>query len=339
MEVAEGKPAGQPQLIKRDIGRIQPMGFARNGSFYYGLRSGIRDIHVARIDPATGKILEQPQLASQRFLGANRGAEWSPDGENMAYFVNLSNTARQPTSVVIRSLNTGQERELIGSLRPNLNIRPRWSPDGRWLLVGQSRGDRGRQGLYRVDAQTGAATQVVTDSLFWGVWTPDSKSIVYAQRGEEGKGGGIRMRNLDTGEDRELFRPEQSMFVSNLALSPDGRRLAFGMSTLSPIIAQVLTVVALDSGSPRELWRGSVGGGQFAGLNWTRDGTHLFFAKGGEMWRIRAEGGQPESTGLHPNGSDGFALHSDGRVAFVTGENKEEIWVLENFLPTLGATR
>ncbi|MGH9784991.1 MAG: hypothetical protein ACRD88_12490, partial [Terriglobia bacterium] len=99
IEVAAGRPSGQPQLVKGDLGRIQPMGFARNGSFYFGLSAGIRDIYVATLDPATGRVLRQPQLASQRFLGANRAPEWSPDGESMAYFVNLSNTGRQPTSL------------------------------------------------------------------------------------------------------------------------------------------------------------------------------------------------------------------------------------------------
>ncbi|MGH9785490.1 MAG: TolB family protein, partial [Terriglobia bacterium] len=193
-------------------------------------------------------------------------------------------------------------------------------------------------GLYRVDARTGAITPVLRDGVRWGIWTADGKSIIYVQ--EDERGGSIRIRNLDNGEYKELFRPGQSMYSSNLALSPDGRRLAFGLSTLSQIIGQILMVLPLDGGKPRELLRVTVLEGQFRGLDWARDGSHLLFARQGEMWRIPAEGGKPEALGLKPTGSDGFAVHPDGRrIAFIAGERKEEVWVMENFLPTQAAGR
>jgi hypothetical protein len=38
--------------------------------------------------------------------------------------------------------------------------------------------------------------------------------------------------------------------------------------------------------------------------------------------------------------SFGFDVHPDGRqIAFVAGENKEEVWVLENFLPAVNAKK
>jgi hypothetical protein len=100
------------------------------------------------------------------------------------------------------------------------------------------------------------------------------------------------------------------------------------------------TLLPLDGGRPRELFRVTIAGGQFAGLDWARDGKHLFFACVGQMWRISTEGGEPEPIGLKPNGSDEFAVHPDGRrIAFLSGEPKHEIWVMENFLPGAEASR
>jgi hypothetical protein len=67
-------------------------------------------------------------------------------------------------------------------------------------------------------------------------------------------------------------------------------------------------------------------------------GRLLFFARNGQMWRIPADGGQPEAIeGLSPTGSDGFSVHPDGRhIAFVASEQKEEVWVMSNFLPSRG---
>lgn len=334
IEVSEGKPKGQPKLLKPDLGRISPMGITRDGSFYYALTTGIRDIYVATVDPATGKVLEAPHLASQRFVGANRGPEWSPDGKYMAYFVRHGNNV---DSIFIRDLKTGRERELISNLRTNLNIRPRWSPDGRSLLV-DSRHDRGRPAIYRVDVETGAIEGVLPGVRVphWAIafWSADGKSIIYVQATVDDDGGTIRIRNLDTGEDKELFRPEERTFVNNLALSPDGRSLAFGLSRPSGIIGKVLMVMPLDGGQPRELLRVSE---QFASVNWTPDGKYLVFAGGGQLWRIPAEGGEPQALGLKPHkGSTTLSVHPDGRrIAFTAGDPSKEVWVMENFWPGL----
>jgi Tol biopolymer transport system component len=307
------------------------MGFTKTGDFYYGLHAGIRDIYVGAIDPASGKVLEEPRIASQRFLGSNRAPSWSPDGENLAYFMAPGGSGRQPTSLIIRALKSGQERTLRRDLRPNLNIPPRWSPDGQWLLV-NSRDERGRVGLHRINVETGAIVPV-HENAFWGVWTPDAKSIILAPRGDERS---IRIRDLDTGQEKELFRLVEPMYVSNLALSPDGRRLAFGMP--GDIIGQIITILPLDGGTPKELMRVDIlGGGQFAGLNWAPDGKHLYFSRSGQMWRIAADGGEPQPISLNANGSDGLSVHPDGRrIAFVSGEQKEEVWVMENLLPVPG---
>lgn len=332
VEVVEGRASREPYLVKRDIGRIVPMSFTRNGSFYYGLSAGIRDIYVGAVDPAPDKLPPEPRLASQRFLGANRGPSWSPGADSMAYFMAPGGHGRLPTSLIVRDLKTGQERTLRTDLRPNLNIRPRWSPDGRWLLV-NSRNERGRSSLHQVNAQTGAMTPLVRDESLWGVWTADGKALIYAR---DASPGIIRIRDLVTGEDKELFRPAEPMRVSNLALSPDGRRLAFGMSQVSQIMGQVIMVLPLHDRKPRELMRTTIlQGGQFSGLDWAPDGRHLFFARSRKMWRIPADGGEPQAiAGLSPNGSDGFSVHPDGRrIAFVAGEQKDEVWVMENFLP------
>jgi hypothetical protein len=63
-----------------------------------------------------------------------------------------------------------------------------------------------------------------------------------------------------------------------------------------------------------------------------------------ELWRIAAEGGQPERLGPLPKTMGGgfgeavgeeLRLHPDGRrVASTSAEdNTTEIWVMENFLP------
>jgi len=85
-----------------------------------------------------------------------------------------------------------------------------------------------------------------------------------------------------------------------------------------------------------------------ATLEWTPDGQQLFFGKGrrdspdglAEVWRIAAEGHEAVSTELSVKGLRGLRFRRDGRrVAFASGDYREEVWVLENFLPPLRAAR
>jgi hypothetical protein len=85
LRVADGKPQGSPELVKPDIGQAIPIGFTRSGSFYYGLAIGGSDVYTAEFDPATGRVVTQPQIATQRFVGSNASPAWSPDGQYPAY--------------------------------------------------------------------------------------------------------------------------------------------------------------------------------------------------------------------------------------------------------------
>ncbi len=80
------------------------------------------------------------------------------------------------------------------------------------------------------------------------------------------------------------------------------------------------------------------------GLAWTPDGHHLLFGKPRqtdspqeqtiELWRIPAEGGEPQRLGLAMENLRDVTVHPDGRrIAFSAGKEGAEVWVLENFLP------
>ena len=77
---------------------------------------------------------------------------------------------------------------------------------------------------------------------------------------------------------------------------------------------------------------------------WTPDGNALFFKQRDEeqsaLWWIPANGGGPQRTGLAQEGLREVRLHPDGnRLSFIVGNPTLEVWVMENFLPTLRAGR
>jgi Tol biopolymer transport system component len=314
----------------------------------------MRDIYIASLDMATGKVTVPPAPVNPRLLGGNKtSAAWSPDGQYLAY--------RMADGVTrIRSMKTDEERELPSNLlRIDTRFgRIRWSPDGRSLLA-SARDDKQRLGLYQIDVQTGAVASIVQDEGFpHGVWSADGKAVFYAlERPAQSTGlrttPAIRVRDLETGREREIYRPALPLptRISHLALSPDGQWLAFVSVRESEIASnppteEKLLVMPAAGGDPRELLKVHKGAGEevndLTALEWTRDGDQLVYHWNRELWKISAKGGEPQKLGLASTTArqTSLSLHPDGqRIAFTAGEPKFDVWVMENFWPALPASR
>ena len=353
--VAAGKAQGSAVLVKQNVGPIRPLGFTTDGNYYYNLAHGFLDVYIATLDPVTGEALGAPALVSDRYRGGNTLPEWSSDGRYLAYLSRRGapGPGFRSSIIAIRSLETGQERELAPELTFLEDTRLRWSPDGRSFLVSGEDTD-GHRGLYQIDAKTGDVAPIVVSSgklpprSWWNrwhaAWSLDGKAIFYV-RDEDGKSCEIRIRDTETGRERRLYRPASPTHLSNLALSPDGRWLAFGAaSNGSHYVAQVVLVMPASGGEPREVLKldqGTVGGWTYS-IAWTRDGSHLLFSKRvasptipSELWRVSAQGGEPQKVGLVMYGRGGVRAHPDGRrIAFINRtDRKQELWMMENFLP------
>ena len=105
------------------------MRIAHDGSFYYSVGTGGRDVYVATVDPVSGKVLAPPRLVPERFLGSNVAPEWSPDGSSLLYVSRRGPVGPAFNIPSIKSMQTGEVRELSTGLLFLNQVR--WSPDGR----------------------------------------------------------------------------------------------------------------------------------------------------------------------------------------------------------------
>ena len=345
--ITDGKPRGPAELIKEDVGRrILPMGFTREGSFYYGLQTGMTDVYIASLDFTTGKLLGTPKKATERFVGTNSRPDWSPDGRYLAFVSHRGPNPSVPGSFVvcIRSVETGAERDLS----PKLNDiwSQRWSPNGRSILLGAA-DVKNRRGLYQMDVNSGDVTSLVQDRegeyVGGNVWSPDGRAVFYLRQEPSAKKSSIVARELETGREREVFSASADSGMNGIALSPDGQLVAFWYYDKGGHL-QGLEVIPSGGGVPRELVKVEEGEKypDYTGLAWSPDGLQVFFAKGGtthqdlkfELWRVPVKGGRAERVDLAMTGLSDVRVHPDGqRIAFAAGERgRSEVWVMENFL-------
>jgi Tol biopolymer transport system component len=347
--VAEGMPQGDPELVKPDLGQdVAAMGFTSDGSYYYGVHTEMSDVYIAEMDLAKGKLISGPSAATQRFVGSNSKPDWSPDGRQLIFFSKRGPGYWGARAVCVRSTESGEVRELPSKLDRMAGAR--WSPDGRSLL-GMANHPTEGIGLFQIDVQTGDFVAVPRPPGHFGYLpaaSRDGKAIIY-QGGKEGpKQYCVLLRDLETGKTKELYCfTEPAHFVSRLTLSPDGGRLAFVMAEDTKDRSMVLKVIPAAGGEARDVLRGVEMPFCEAPIAWTADGSSLLFIKQAglhdqknELWLIPAQGGEPRRLELAAEGMRDICLHPDGRhIAFTSVQNKDGVWVLENFLPAPRAAK
>lgn len=341
IQVADGKAQGLPELVKRDVGRLDnSLGFTRDGAYFYGLRPGLIDVYTAELDPASGKLLSPPAQLGERFIGSNGKPVWSPDGQYLAYISERGPVRNVLRTIVIRSVKTGEERDVPA--KQYLDTRyVQWFPDNRTLFVPGLDSKKKLVAFYRIDSQTGEASLLIQGGDGRAALAPDGETVFYQLRDADSKHARIMARELRTQQDKEIYRlPTPQGWFMHLAVSPDGRHLAFFESDGNVNVR--LKTMPISGGEPRELLRGEQGKEIFggAGIAWEPDGQHLLIVKGGvlnpkrELCRIATASGQLQSLGIAMEGLELPTIHPDGRrIAFSAGTPKFEVWVMENFLP------
>mgnify|MGYP001055318588 CR=1 FL=1 len=347
IQVVDGKPQGSPELIKQDIGPIMPMGFTRQGAFFYGISSNISDVYVTKLDPASGKILDPAKKVALPYEGQNGFPAYSPDGMSLGYIsMRSSRTFRGQSSDVlcILSLKTGEIREMIPDL-PNFGY-PRWSPDGRFISL-EGRGKEGRPGLFRFDTQTGDVVPLVQfergTNIFSHRWSKDGKSIIYTRGrgGRPAKPSYVYALDIETGKENQLLGSPSD--AKDIDISPDGKWLVL----INRDKKRTIKIMPASGGDPREIYSFEHEDSPIITPAWSADGRYILFYKLrslvteiNEMWDlycISAEGGEAQKIDLSMTRFRHLSIHPDGQhLAFSSAgftPRYAEVWAMENFLP------
>lgn len=348
IQVTNGKSMGNPILVKSDMGSVEALGFTPDGSFYYSNSPEWNDIYMAELDPATGEILSPSKLET-RFEGYNKQPDFSPDGKQLAY-ITVQNPSLAPEVwggdvLVIRTIETGQEREIIPGLY-SIGF-PTWYPDGQSIMV-VVRNANNQYGYCQIDAQTGKVETVISIEELIRVfgrhgWSPDGRSFIYGRWDLDNGLHEIIVRELQSGTEKVLYQSKDKLHFD---ISPDGQWLAIYSWSFEGL-GSSLMVLPVEGGEVKELSK--FGGDENINLDcttWTLDAKYIRFLMRDvkdedpmwELCRIPAEGGEIEKLGL-TGGKEmsNLSVHPGGRhisYSSVSELLSPTVWVMENFLPT-----
>jgi Tol biopolymer transport system component len=343
VQIAEGRAEGLPHLIKGDLMPFS-VKLTPDGTLYYQLSERLMEVYTVAIDPETGKPLAQPAPVKSRHPGNRQAPDWSPDGTRLAYRSYLGNEPKPdgPALISVLDLRSGEETRIAAGLGFNRAFGgPRWSPDGRSVMCIGSRGEE--QGIFQIEIPGGATKFLVkfppNKFTLHAAWSRDGKSIFYPQ----GNPVQILRRDLASGQDVELATMKGPAGTPRIALSPDGKWLAFlSLDIMKDPLK--LMIVSADGGPAREIFR-TKGGEYIQWLQWTPDGRSIWLKKYTppadpklkptfEFLSVSPEGSAVRKLDLSIDNGLDFRIHPDGRqIAFSLGQGKVELWALENFLP------
>ena len=341
-----GRAAGPPVLVKPDMFRATPVGFTRNGRFFYAIETGSHNLYSVPFDPtalaARGDAAPVLPWAQRHITGFS----YSPDGRALVYAFREGPPGAERRAFAIRSTTGGEERvhRLADFQRADA---PHWARENELLFFG--RRDNGPVMTFRMQPSTGRTDTMSAPPRSEGVFAfhraAGDSLIMLANPQRNGKPTSryrILVWDPVSGGSREIYAlgsldSTGGYRLSQLTRSSDGRMLAFvrsGPTTGSPPDSTLLMVVPAAGGEPRVLARGQVWSPVF-----TPDGKALLFATGEQdtearVMSVSVDGGSPQPVGLTTRGLASIRLSPDGTaLTFTAGEQAFEIWSMENFLP------
>jgi eukaryotic-like serine/threonine-protein kinase len=280
--------------------------FSPDGNYLYFVRNDLdtNAFHYLFRAPVLGGTPEK------LVTDIDTNISFSPDGKKIAY---MTGNSPKPGEyrITIRSLESGEEKNLAtGPVREQL-WDPAWSPDGKTIVCVISQPGTALSGLVAVDPETGKQKIFASsDGLFFyrPMWLPDGNGLVVVGQGSYSAQWQIFYVSFPDGKISPVTRDTNS--YADLSLSADGHIAA-------AVLRQVHLTQSVLSSSGGSFQEKPFGNGSLNDeVSWTRDGKLLMSAGAGGLTLVN-----PESGSETPFASEILATNyaracGDGHVVF-----------------------
>jgi Tol biopolymer transport system component len=340
LNFAEGKALPSP--LHQNLDAVEKLLWSDNGKELAYKSSSAHDVMVIRnID--TGVVRQvSPTKVAHFYLRS-----WAPDGRSIL----VDATEPQGRSGIYRvDTETGKASAVtlfdIPAQHEQTNFAgtsTAWMPDGRSFLINA---DRGRTGIYQVEAESGRRSAVFLDkpeeisSSF--KLSPDGRRLYIRRELKTRHQVALVERDLTNGIEKELVRRG---FLGGIDLSSDARYLATvsADSASQPRTILLIPIAGGESREPKLIHSAKIGESLTVVLGWAPDGQSLVVRKApidhptdGELWLVPTDTGEAKKISGIGAGTGPIFISPDAHhFAFtVTAPATNQISVLEKFLPT-----
>jgi dipeptidyl aminopeptidase/acylaminoacyl peptidase len=223
--------------------------------------------------PVPGEVglagAERPDIT--RFLNVRTAGapSLSPDGRRLAFRTQISGS---PQLWVVGAAGGWPTQVTFGE---PVTFHA-WSPNGEWIIYGADRGGDEREGFYLISADGTRERELLAPSdafRVFGEFTRDGRRIVYATTERTGVDFDIHLLDIETGEDREIFRGRMGLYAASFR--PDGGAVLLTEARGEDAMDVFLYDIA--AGRLDTLFR-PADRASYGGFAWTRDGGGFYLA-------------------------------------------------------------
>jgi serine/threonine protein kinase/Tol biopolymer transport system component len=202
--------------------------FSNDGNYFYFVRSdpGNTNLRFLYRAPLLGGSPQK--LVSD----VDSNVTFSPDGSKFA-FIRYDNPVEGQYQLIIRSLDSGEERVLISGSNSQQIYAPAWSPDGKTIVCNAIHVGKSIQSVMAVDVGSGKSKVIFDDNvqIFGGPkWLPDGSGLVgfEADQAWNFSRNQIAMLSYPSAKLFPITRDTNS--YSDLSIAASGRELAAVLS-------------------------------------------------------------------------------------------------------------
>lgn len=210
---------------------------------------------------------DQPDIT--RFLNVRRAESpsLSPDGTKLAFSTQITG---KPQLWVVDA-NGGWPRQLTFGASITFH---EWSPAGDWIIYGTDRAGDERVGFYLITPDGNIERELLAPSdafREFGGFTRDGKRIAYATTERNGADFDIHLLDVQSGEDREVFRGRMGLFA--VSWRPDGSAVLLSESRGED--ANDIFLFDIASGKLEILFKPEVAS-SYESFSWVPDGRGFY---------------------------------------------------------------
>jgi Tol biopolymer transport system component/tRNA A-37 threonylcarbamoyl transferase component Bud32 len=279
------------------------------------------------IDVASGR---ETQIIANAFNPA-----WSPDGSRLAVDAGTSG----PQRIWVTDAQGRNPRQVSNdSSEVVVHMSPRWSGDGRRIVY--RRIQQQKSDIVTVDVANGTTIWVTNDDVVDAnpVWSPSGRFIYFSSP----RGGGLNLWRVGVSPEGAPTSPPEQLTTGagddlELAVSPDGKRLAFSISRIEADLWRLPLDPATGrpTGNPEPVVVSTRVDSRGA---WSPDGQSIAFnsdRQGDMNLYVRDAGGTVRQVTHGPGGDYQPDWSPDGKslVFFSSRSGQNDIWKV-----TLGDT-
>jgi eukaryotic-like serine/threonine-protein kinase len=234
--------------------------FSNDGNYFYFVRSdpGNQNLRFLYRAPLLGGSPQK--LVSD----VDSNVTFSPDGSKFA-FMRFDNPFEGQYQLIIRSLDSGEERVVISGSNSQQIFAPAWAPDGKTIVCNAIHVGKSLESLISVDVASGKSKVIYDDNVqvFGGPkWLPDGSGVVgfEADQAWNFSRNQLSMLSYPSAKLSPITRDTNS--YSDLSVAASGRVLAAVLSEsrwnlyVVPTNAQASTArqVTATSGDTNFTW-------------------------------------------------------------------------------------